>query len=54
MQGYNEFIFESSETACGGTGFYINDKHDYIVRDDLKLNSPSDFEAMVCRNSSTR
>ena len=46
MQGYDEFKFEPSETDFGGTGFYINNKHDYIVRDDLKLNSPSDFEAM--------
>ena len=44
--GYNEFIFEPSGTAFGGTGFYIHEKHDFIVRDDLRLNSPSDFEAM--------
>ena len=46
IQGYEEFEFESSSTACGGTGFFINKKHDYIVRDDLKLNSPGNFEAM--------
>ena len=46
LQGYSEFKFEPSETACGGTGFYINEKHDFIKRDDLKLNSASDFEAM--------
>ena len=46
LQGYDEFKFESSATACGGTGIYVNKKHDYVVRDDLKLNSPSDFEAM--------
>lgn len=46
IQGYEEFEFESSSTACGGTGFFINKKHDYIVRDDLKLNSPENFEAM--------
>ena len=45
LQGYDEFKFEPTGTACGGTGFYINEKHDYIERDDLKLNSPSDFEA---------
>ena len=43
--GYNEFIFEPSGTACGGTGFYIHEKHNYLERDDLRLNSPSDFEA---------
>ena len=46
IQGYEEFKFEPSETSCGGTGFFINKKRDYIVRDDLKLNSPNDFEAM--------
>ena len=46
LQGYNEFIFEPSGTACGGTGFYIHEKHDFLERDDIKLNSPSDFEAM--------
>ena len=46
LEGYEEFIFEPSGTSCGGTGFYIHQKHDYIVREDLKLNSPSDFEAM--------
>ena len=46
MHGYNEFVFEPTETDYGGTGFYIKDKHDYIVRPDLKLNSPSDHEAM--------
>ena len=46
IQGYEEFEFESSATACGGTGFFINKKHNYIVRDDLKLNSPENFEAM--------
>ena len=46
LVGYNEFIFEPSGTACGGTGFYINEKHDFIIRHDLKLNSPSNFEVM--------
>ena len=45
LQGYNEFIFEPTETDYGGTGFYINEKHDHIVRDDLTRNFPSDFEA---------
>ena len=46
LQGYSAFEFESSETSCGGTGFYINEKHDFIKREDLRLNSTSDFEAM--------
>ena len=45
LQGYNEFIFEPTGTACGGTGFYIHEKHDCIERKDLNLNFPSDFEA---------
>ena len=46
LKGYNEFIFEPTGTACGGTGFYVNEKLDFLVRDDLKLNSPSNYKAM--------
>ena len=46
MQGYSEFIFEPTGTAYGGTGFYIKEKHDFLIRKDLRLDSPSDFEAM--------
>ena len=46
LQGYSEFTFEPTGIACGGTGFYINNKHKFLVRDDLSLNSPSNFEAM--------
>ena len=46
LQGYNEFVFEPTETNFGGTGFFINEKHDFMRRDDLKMNSPSDFEGM--------
>ena len=45
LQGYSDFKFVSSETACGGTGFYINNKHNFRERDDLELNLSSDCEA---------
>ena len=46
IPGYNEFIYEPTGTSHGGTGFYIKNDLDYIVRTDLKLNSPSNFEAI--------
>ena len=46
LPGYDEFIFEPTETTHGGTGFYIKNGLDYIPRDDLKLNTPSFVEAM--------
>ena len=45
LPGYDEFIFEPTGTTHGGTGFYIKSGIDYIVRDDLKLNTPSFVEA---------
>ena len=44
IPGYNEFIFEPTETTHGGTGFYIRDNIDYTMRTDLQLNSPGDFD----------
>ena len=46
LPGYNEFKFEPTATSHGGTGFYIKNDIDYIIRNDLRLNSPSNFEAM--------
>ena len=46
IPGYNEFIFEPTETTHGGTGFYIKDNVDYIPREDLQINSPKDFESI--------
>ena len=46
LPGYNKFIFEPTGTTHGGTGFYIKNNRNYVVRDDLKLNLPSHFEAM--------
>ena len=46
LPGYNEFIFEPTATTHGGTGFYIKSDLDYKPRPDLRLNSPSNFEAM--------
>ena len=46
LEGYNEFIYEPTETTHGGTGFYIKNGVDYVKRDDLQINSPSNFESM--------
>ena len=40
LPGYNEFIFEPTETTHGGTGFYIKQGLDYIIRNDLKTQFP--------------
>ena len=45
IPGY-EFIFEPTETSFGGTGFYLKDNLDYILRKDLQFNSPGNFESM--------
>ena len=44
--GYDEFKFVPTETSFGGTGFYIKSDVDYIVRDDLEINSKGNCEAM--------
>ena len=46
IPGYEEFIFEPTETTHGGTGFYIKDNIDYKTRKDLQINSPGDFESI--------
>ena len=46
IPGYNEFEFEPTCTSHGGTGFYIKNDLDYIVRHDLTINSPSNHEAL--------
>ncbi len=46
ITGYDEFKFEPTETSFGGTGFYIKSDLDYVIRHDLRLNSPGNFEAM--------
>ena len=45
LEGYRPFIFDSSVTSHGGTGFYISNTITYKKRDDLKLFSPGDFES---------
>ena len=46
ITGYDEFIFQPTETYFGGTGFYIKSNLDYIVREDLQCNLPSHYESM--------
>ena len=45
IEGYKPFIYNSSPTSHGGTGFYISNKTNYKKRDDLILYSPGDFES---------
>ena len=46
IPGYEEFKFEPTETNFGGTGFFIKENLDYIIRPDLQINSPTDYESM--------
>ena len=45
LEGYHPFVFDPTETSHGGTGFYIKDSLVYVKRDDLKFNSPSNYES---------
>merc|ERR1712208_182516 len=45
IAGYNEFLFDPTETTHGGTGFYIKNNLDILPRNDLKFNSPTNFES---------
>ena len=45
LKGYYPFEFDPTETTHGGTGFFIKESLVYIRRDDLKFNSPGDFES---------
>ena len=36
--------FDPTETSHGGTGFYIKESLVYVRRDDLKFNSPGNYE----------
>ena len=45
IEGYKPFLYDSSVTSHGGTGFYIRNSINFIKRDDLKIFSPGDFES---------
>ena len=47
IPGYHDFIYDSSETSYGGTGFYLKKSLAYNIREDLKLNppGPGEFES---------
>ena len=45
LPGYYEFEFDPTETSHGGTGFFIKESLVFNRRDDLKFNSPGDFES---------
>ena len=44
IPGYHEFIYDSSETSHGGTGFFVKNSLAYNIRNDLKLVQPSSGE----------
>ena len=46
ITGYEEFKFEPTEINFGGTGFYIKDNLNSIIRNDLKITSASNYESM--------
>ena len=45
LEGYHPFVFDPTETSHGGTGFYVKDSLVYVKSDDLKFNSPSNYES---------
>ena len=45
LDGYQPFVFDPTETSHGGTGFYIKESLVYVKRDDLKFNSPGNYES---------
>ena len=45
IPGYQKFIFQRTETTHGGTGFYLKNNINSVVRNDLAFNSCSDFES---------
>ena len=47
LTGYEKFEYQPTGTSHGGTGFYVKSDLDFKVRDDLNLNSPGNFEAML-------
>ena len=45
MDGYHPFVFDATETTQGGTWFFISDSLAFKKRDDLKFNSPGNYES---------
>ena len=45
IPGYEDFIFEPTESNFGGTGFYIKQNIVYDRRKDLQINSPYNYES---------
>ena len=45
LPGYHKFEYDPTETSHGGTGFFIKKSLAFNRRDDLKFNSPGDFES---------
>ena len=45
LEDYYPFEYDPTETTHGGTGFFIKKSLNFILREDLKFNSPGDFES---------
>ena len=45
LPGYHPFIFDSSNTQCGGTGIFIKNSLVNKIRNDLKISSTENFES---------
>ena len=45
LDGYHNFIFQSTNTTHGGTGFYIKKEINFVERNDINMNSSGDFES---------
>ena len=46
ISGYKEFVFEASKTNSRCTGFHIKDNLVYNHRNDIQINSPTNYESM--------
>ena len=47
LDGYHPFVSYPTETSHHGTGFYIKESLVYVKRDDLKFNSPGNYESTI-------
>ena len=45
IEGFKPFIYDTTKTSHGGTGFFISESINHKLRDDLKFNSAGDFES---------
>ena len=54
IKGYN-LVYKNRTTATrGGVAIYINEKYNFIQRDDLAINTPCIFESIFIEIQSNR